>query len=86
MTTSETLQRLLAALPDQDQLEFTKLLEAIYRVRFTGPLVIDFQNGIPRQINLGPPMRLAICHGQPTSLPKRARPGGVDSPKPVSTG
>lgn len=63
MTLAPTLERLLAALPAADQLEFPALLIAVEKVRFTGPLTIDFLNGLPRQINLGQPVKLAICHG-----------------------
>ena len=69
-----TLQKLLDSLPAGGQLEFQSLLDAVYRVRFTGPLTIDFLNGQPRQINLGQPVKLAICGG------------GVDNGKPPSTG
>lgn len=58
-----SLQRLLDSLPPGDQLDFQRLLDAVYTVRFTGPLTIDFLNGLPRQINLGQPVRLAICAG-----------------------
>ncbi|MEK7766435.1 MAG: hypothetical protein AAB368_09375 [bacterium] len=57
------LQPLLDQLPPGDQLDFQRLLEAVYTVRFTGPLTIDFLNGTPRQISLGQPVRLAICSG-----------------------
>ena len=59
-----TIQRLLDHLPPADQLDFARLLEAVGTVRFTGPLTIDFLNGVPQQINLGQPVKLLICHGQ----------------------
>ena len=74
----KTLQDLLAALPDAAQLDFARLQEALYRVRFTGPVTFDYSNGVPRQINLGPPVRLAIC------WPEReeGREGVLDKAKP----
>lgn len=72
------LQALLAQLPPDEQLEFGALLQAIERVRFTGPLLIDFLNGKPRQINLGPPVKLSICAGGSN--------GGFDTRKPPRTG
>lgn len=60
---SPILDRLLAQLPPGDQLDFQRLLEAVYSVRFTGPVTIDFLNGTPKQINLGQPVKLAICSG-----------------------
>lgn len=62
MTQGPALTRLLAELPPDQALEFQTLLEAIYTTRFTGPLTVDFLNGMPRQINLGPPVKLTICH------------------------
>lgn len=58
---SPTLQALLDRLPPGDRLEFGPLLAAIESVRFTGPLTVDFLNGMPRQISLGPPLKLTIC-------------------------
>lgn len=63
MTLSPGLQRLLDQLPPGQALDFQRLLESIYYTRFTGPMTIDFLNGIPKQINLGQPVRLAICAG-----------------------
>ena len=69
------LQRLLTQLPAPDHgLEFPALLEALYSVRFTGPLTVDFLNGIPRQINLGQPIKLTIVQG------------GVDKARTTDTG
>lgn len=73
MTLSPKLQRLLAELPADAALDFPRLLDAIYRVHFTGPLTVDFYNGEPRQISLGQPVKLAICRGQ--------RNGGLDTRK-----
>ena len=64
---SPTLQRLLDQLPEgESALDFQRLLEAVYTVRFTGPLTVDFLNGQPRQISLGQPVKLAICAGGAT--------------------
>lgn len=69
------VQRLLSLLPAPEEgLEFPRLLEALYSVRFTGPLTVDFLNGVPRQISLGPPIRLTILQG------------GVDKPEGSRTG
>lgn len=58
------LQDLLARLPpDTRPLDFQQLIEAVYQVRWTGPITIDFHNGTPKQISLGQPVKLAICAG-----------------------
>jgi len=67
---SPTLQALLDRLPPADRLEIAALLEAIDGARFTGPLLINFLNGKPRQISLGQPITLTICEADP--------PGGLD--------
>jgi hypothetical protein len=72
---SQTLQALLARLPQTEQLEVMSLFEAVYTVRFTGPITFDFLNGVPRQINLGAPIRLTICHADPPGAPQ----AGLDS-------
>ena len=55
---------LLAELrPDDRDLDFSLLLEAIHTSRWTGPVTFDFLNGVPRQINLGQPVKLVICSG-----------------------
>ena len=65
MTPSKPLQALLALLPaDTAGLEFGQLLLAIDEVRFTGTVTLDFMNGRPRQISLGPPIRLGIYQGE----------------------
>lgn len=63
MVLNPTLESLLSQLPPGRQLEFQALMEAVYSVRFTGPVTIDFLNGTPRQISLGQPVKLAICAG-----------------------
>lgn len=64
----EKLTTLLQGLSERDQLEFQALIDAVYRVRFTGPLTIDFRNGVPQQVNVGPPVRLTICRGTVNGL------------------
>ena len=56
------LAALLAQLPAEQDLDFVRLLEAIHTVRYTGAMTVDFRNGTPQQINLGQPVKLAICH------------------------
>lgn len=75
---TSTYQALLQRLQATQDLEFHVLLEAVHSVRFTGPLTIDFLNGIPQQINLGQPVKLAICHA--TSE------GGLDKPRRPGSG
>lgn len=69
---SPTLQALLARLSPAEQLDFTRLQDALLAVRFTGPVTYDYLNGVPQQINLGQPVKLAICR----------RTNGVDKPPP----
>jgi len=78
VTLDQRIAELLAHLPPAEQLEFAALQEAIYRVRFTGPVTIDFLNGVPRQISLGQPVKLAICQATPA--------GGLDKPPRSGTG
>jgi hypothetical protein len=66
------VEALLAQLETDPGLEFVRLLEAVHTIRFTGPLTVDFLNGIPRQINLGHPVKLAICQGVDKSPRTRA--------------
>lgn len=72
-----TLQRLLDSLPPGDQLDFQRLLDAVFSVRFTGPLTVDFLNGTPKQISLGQPVKLTICS---------AAQNGLDTPKGSGAG
>lgn len=74
MVMHKALQDLLDRLPQDQQLELPALFDAVYQVRFTGPLTFDFLNGIPHQINLGQPVKLSICAGTPS--------GGLDDRKP----
>jgi hypothetical protein len=61
------LQELLAQLPQSDRLQFESLLEAVYKVRYTGSLTIHLRNGVPQQVDLGAPIRLSIVEGLTTS-------------------
>ena len=72
------LQDLLAKIMAGPQLDYGTLMEAIHSSRFTGPLTVDFLNGVPRQINLGQPVKLSICQGLPADSGK-----GLDA-NPVS--
>lgn len=63
---------LLDLLP-QEGLDFGGLMEAIDRARYTGSVVIAFRNGRPQQINLGAPVKLAICQGVDTRRGSQAR-------------
>lgn len=81
MSMSKALQDLLNRLPPTGPLDFFVLMEAIERVKFTGPLTIDFLNGYPRQINLGPPVRLTICRGGANGT-ATGGPGGLDKVRP----
>ena len=74
---SPALQKLLDQLPPDAALDFDSLLKAVYSVRFTGPLTIDFLNGAARQISLGQPVKLTICS---------ARKNGLDSGAGSSSG
>jgi hypothetical protein len=58
---SSAIERLLARLPKGD-LEIQALFESIYQTRFTGPIAFDILKGVPRQINLGQPVKQVICH------------------------
>lgn len=78
MTMDERVADLLRRLSPQEQLELGTLFDAIERVRFTGPVTIDFLNGMPRQISLGQPVKLAICHGTTN--------GPLDKRRPPRTG
>lgn len=66
MTMDQRLQAFLASLPADGQLEFLGLCEAIYKIRFTGPTMIHWRNGLPKQIDMGQPIRLTICAGTST--------------------
>lgn len=62
MTLDPRIQRILDQLPE-GPLEFQDLQQAIYNARYSGPLTFDFLNGLPKQINLGQPVKLVICQG-----------------------
>jgi hypothetical protein len=63
MTLNKAVQDLLDRLPTTAELEWPSLQAAIYGARYTGPMTVHFLNGVPRQIDLGAPVRLSICHG-----------------------
>lgn len=79
---NEALQKLLGKLDPGQELEFASFLLAIYEVRFTGRYSVDCLNGIPRQINIGEPIKLTICAGGTNG----GTTGGVDKRKPPRTG
>ena len=62
---SATLQALIDALPESDRLTFQALQEALYRVRFSGSFTVHCRNGIPKRIDLGPPIALSIVEADP---------------------
>ena len=66
MTLDATIARLVASLPPAERLTFMALAEAIYSVRFTGATTIHWRNGVPKQIDLGAPVKLAIVEGLDT--------------------
>lgn len=73
---SKQLVELLSRLPAGQDLEYTRLMELLYETRFTGRITLDYRNGMPQQIDLGPPIKLSICHAEPGSSPG----GGLDKP------
>jgi hypothetical protein len=72
VTLDPSLQKLIERLPPAAELDIFKLLEAIYETRLTARVSFDFHNGVPRQVDLGPPVRLAICQGLPMGHPAGA--------------
>ena len=67
MTLDARLQALVDGLPAPDRLDFFALCESMYKIRFTGPTTIHWLNGLPRQIDLGQPVKLTICQGDVTA-------------------
>lgn len=61
---NQRLQALLAQLPPSEQVDFSQLLSALYTVRHTGPITLHLFNGVLKQVDLGPPIRLSIVEGQ----------------------
>lgn len=57
------LQKLLDALGPAEQLSFMRIAEALYQTKFTGSTEIHWFNGVPKQLNLGAPVKLAIVEG-----------------------
>lgn len=45
---------------DGTQVDFDRLRAAMKAVRYTGPSLIHWFNGEPKQIDLGPPIKLSI--------------------------
>lgn len=74
MTNSKPLQDLLDRLDPDQALDMAKFVEAVYAARFTGSFTVECFNGRPRQINLGQPLRFAICAGEE----RAAEGGGLD--------
>lgn len=60
------LQALLDSLPDSDRVEWVNLVSAVYTARYTGISIIHWKNGVPKQIDLGQPIRLSIVSGLDT--------------------
>lgn len=54
------ITKVLAELSDPSAISFFALADAIYRARFTGPTLIHWANGLPKQVDLGSPVRLSI--------------------------
>lgn len=73
MSLSPQLQSLLAQLPNGDRVDFSALLTALYHVRHTGPITLHLFNGVPKQVDLGAPIRLSIVEGQRNGLDTETR-------------
>jgi hypothetical protein len=73
VTVSPSLQKLIDALPEPERLTFFALAETIYRVRYTGYTGIQWLNGIPKQLDLGSPVKLSIVEGISPALDSGAR-------------
>jgi hypothetical protein len=63
MTIAPALEKLLTQLPPADQLQFQSLLEAVFTTKYTGFIGLHCFNGIPKQVDLGSPIRLSIVEG-----------------------
>jgi hypothetical protein len=59
-TKPDPIVRLLELLPPTDQLHYLAFSEAMYQARFTGPTTIHWKDGLPKQVDLGSPVRLSI--------------------------
>lgn len=64
MTISPTLQRLLTELGPEGAQSLDHLAQALYNVRFTGPVQIHFVGGRPKLLDIGAPMRVRILEGR----------------------
>lgn len=71
MTMSPALEKLLAALPEADQLNLFAFWDAIYQARYTGAVHVDVLGGVVKQIGLGNPIKLSIVEGAPPRLDSR---------------
>lgn len=60
---SPELQKLLDALGPLDELNFHQLIAAAHAVGYTGHVVLHFFNGRPKQVDMGPPVKLSIAAG-----------------------
>lgn len=56
----DPITKLLEVLPPSGQLHYLAFSEAMYQSRFTGSTTIHWRNGLPRQVDLGSPVRLSI--------------------------
>lgn len=73
MTLTPALQKLMEQLGPAEQMSFPRLLQAIYAVKFTGPITLHCRNGEPQQVDIGAPIRLSIVEG--LDKPERGRTG-----------
>lgn len=67
MTFDPKLQKLLASLPPPEQMSFLRLADALSQAKFTGSTTVHWLNGVPKQLDLGSPVRLSIVEGVDTS-------------------
>jgi len=61
---TQALQRLLQELGEGAQ-SLEHLQQALYNVRFTGPVTIHCVGGRPRQIDIGAPIRVRVVESEP---------------------
>ena len=60
---SPELQKLLDRI-QRGEMNFPGLMDALYASRFSGAITLHCLNGIPRQVDLGSPIRLSIVEGE----------------------